>query len=185
MNPLHLHKKIIVIFHQRNFLFVLAFALLIINILLCFILVFKKDMVIIVPANLNKEIAISSSGFSQSYIEEMTVFFVHLLLDMTNDNIQYNAALMMKHVAAPAFFLFHHYFEDNTKKYKEYNLVTYFTITEIKINGLNCVIKGILTSAFGQDSKKEEKISYDIGYKNHSGKLEVVNFRIHEDKVIK
>ena len=72
---------------QRNLLIALSAILLTIVLLQTLLLFFKKERMIISPPELKQSYWVEGERFSNSYLEEMALFFTHLLLDVTEANV--------------------------------------------------------------------------------------------------
>lgn len=174
-----LHQKLKMAISQRNILVLLGSVLLFANVVLAICLFSQKQRTIVVPANLRQEMEFKGNDISVSYLEEMSTFFSSLLLDLTPKNITHKSKLVLKHVEPSAYHTLQTYFEREQKKHQEYNLATYFHLTEIVTNPelLYVDIYGVLTSQFGTEGAKEQNVSYRIKYKNVAGKLLILDFR--------
>lgn len=175
MNPLHVQKDNRILYLQRNILMVIAGIGLLANLLLSICLLSKKEKIILIPGQLNQE-AVLGDVFSISYMEEVTNFFVGLLLDLTPSNVEYKSSIVLKHVDSSSYNTLKKYFDDEEEKHKKYNLCTSFAVTNLTVKGLRVEISGILTSRFGDSGKQEQSMTYLIQYKNSHGRLLLTKF---------
>ena len=183
MNPLSIQQDNQRLFLQRNFLAVMGCVLLLVNVILAACLYGRSEKTIIVPAQLNQEVSLSGSEFSDSYMEEMTNFFIGLLLDLTPDNVGYKSSIVLKHVEPSAYNDLQKYFKEEEAKHKKYNLATHFSVTGIlEVSPLEREVEGVLTSRFGDTGKKDQQLSCRIGYKNRNGRLLLEKFELLEEK---
>lgn len=183
MNPNLLYQKQQQLRLQRNILLILGLLLLGSNVLLSIFVFSKAEKTIIVPANLTREATIEGGNFSESYIEEMTIFFSSLLLDLTPETIDYKSSILLRFVEPNSYHTLQEYFVQEGIKHKQYNLSTHFRIKVIRIlnHGNIAEIEGILMSRFGEESVKESKVTYGIEYKSLDGRLQIVSFKVKED----
>jgi len=183
MDPLSIQRDSQRLFLQRNLLIVIGGALLITNVILAACLYGHTDRTIIVPAQLNQEVSLSGAEFSESYMEEMTTFFLGLLLDLTPDNVEYKSSLVLKHVAPGSYNDLKKYFKEEAEKHKKYSLATHFSVTAISVSSaMEREVTGMLTSRFGDTGKKDQQVSYRIGYRNKNGRLLLEKFELLEEK---
>jgi len=176
MNVLAVNKSNQALYLQRNALLILVVILLFSNVVLSIVAFSKQDKTIIVPA-LMEEVSVTGKDiFSESYTEQMTLFFIPLLLDLTPSNIQYKSKVLLKYADSDSYHRFVKYFKDVGAKCKKYNLVTKFDVSSMKIldSGKRVEVKGLLSSVFGENSRKQEQVVYDISYKKAFGKLGTV-----------
>lgn len=183
MNPNLLYQKQQQLRLQRNILLVLGLVLLFSNILLSIFVLNKADKTIIIPATLAREVAMVEGRFSDSYIEEMTIFFSNLLLDLTPETIDYKSSILLRFVEPSSYHVLQEYFVQEGVKYRKYNLSTNFHVKAIRVlsGGNMAEIDGILTSRFGEESMKENKVTYKIEYKGFGGRLQIVSFKVKAD----
>ena len=175
MNPIFISEQKKKLYLQRNILFSFFVVLLISNVFLSVIAFSKKDRTVIVPA-LDREVEVVGEEFSESYVEQMTVFFLELLLDLTPENIDYKSKLLLTHVALESYHEIFHYYQDEQQRHKQYRLSTKFDLHSVEISGLKVRVGGILSSRFGEDASKQLQVSYEISYKKTGGKLQLKSF---------
>lgn len=176
MNPVHVQKDNRILYLQRNILMGIAGIGLLANLLLAICLLGRQEKVILIPGQLNQEASLYGTVFSTSYMEEVTNFFVGLLLDLTPSNVEYKSSIVLKHVDVSSYDTLKKYFDDEEEKHKKYNLSTSFAITNLTVKGLQVEIYGILTSRFGDSGKQEQNMTYLIHYKNRAGRLFLEKF---------
>lgn len=178
MNPLTLNKQNQVLYKQRNILLIICAMMITSNILLGIIAISKNDKTIIIPA-LKEEISvIGVNNFSESYIEQMSLFFINMLLDLTPANIEYKSQILLRHVDSEYYHSFVEHYKKEMQKYKKYKLATKFDITAIKIvkGGKEVEVRGILSSSFGKGSESQKPVAYIIGFTKSHGKLLITSF---------
>ncbi len=178
MNPLKSNEQNQVLYKQRNILLTICSLLLIGNILFGIIAISKNDKTIIVPALKDTVSVTGKDSFSDSYIEQMTLFYIEMLLDLTPDNIDYKAQILLKHVNSKSYHSFIEHYKEEKQKYKKYKLATKFDITGLKIfkGGEEVEVEGILSSSFGKGSESQKLATYVIGYGKSHGKLLIQTF---------
>ena len=91
MTPLEVNKHNQLLYKQRNILLFVCGLMVIGNILFGIVALSKQERIVIVP-HLKEEVSVEGGdGFSGSYLEQMTLFYVDMLLDLTADNIDYKS----------------------------------------------------------------------------------------------
>ena len=177
MNPLTLQQDNKKLFLQRNMLFIVCILMLLSNIFLSICVLGKSHRTIIVPTQLQQEFTTDGSRFSSSYIEEMTAFFLGLLLDLTPENVLHKSAIVLRHVEAESYDQLKQYFQKEDDTHKKYGLSSNFSINRIhEIGPLEYEVSGVLSSRFGETGKKDTQASYVIKYKNRFGRLLLEKF---------
>jgi len=177
MNPAVLHQQTKSLFIQRNCLFVIASLLLVSNFCLAVTTLMHKEKTILVPATLSKDVAINGDHFSLEYLEEMTLFFSDLLLDLTPDNIAYKSAVALKYIHPSHYHELKEYFKTEEERFKKYGLTTKFTLANIKITKNAAEITGILNSKFGSESQQSKETVFVIEYIRSNQGLQIKSFK--------
>jgi conjugal transfer pilus assembly protein TraE len=171
---------------QRNLLGLLLGIMFLSNIFLSISILVKDTRTVIVPAGFTNEVAVSSSGVSNSYLEEMTSFFLSYLLDLSPSNINYRSQVILRHVMPEYYQTMNNYFKDEIKKHNDYSLSTNFTIDEFDLDEkeLTAIAKGVLVSNFGKNGIQQEPKNYLIKYRYKAGKLLIEKFGVITDEEI-
>lgn len=168
---------------QRNILAGVCFLTLLGNIILASCILSNERQTYIIPAHFNKEMLLSNKRLSVSYLEEMSVFYLDLLLGLNEGNISYNSSLILRHIHPSFYKQISTFLEEEKKRYQEYRLSTHFKLTQLNIDDKNLIaeVSGILTSYYGNTGKSSDAVSYRIEYDYSAGVLTIKNFTILKD----
>jgi conjugal transfer pilus assembly protein TraE len=168
---------------QRNVLGGVSLLALIGNIILAGCIFVHERQTYIIPAHFNKEMLLSNKRLSVSYLEEMSVFYLDILLGLNEGNIGYNSSLILRHIHPSFYNQISEFLYQEQKRYKEYRLSTHFKLTNLNIDDENLVAEasGILISYFGKTGKSSDLVSYRIEYDYSAGVLTIKNFMIIKD----
>ena len=171
------------LFLQRNVLAGVSLLALLGNVILAGCIFFNERQTYIIPAHFNKELLLSNKRLSVSYLEEMTVFYLDLLLGLNESNIGYNSSLILRHIHPDFYNQISEFLYQEKERYKEYRLSTHFKLTSLNIDDTNLVAEasGMLISYFGNTGKSTDLVSYRIEYDYSSGVLTIKNFTIIKD----
>lgn len=163
---------------QRNILAGIGGFLLLSNVLLGIHILSSEREVYIVPAHLSRDVVMSNKRFSSSYLEEMSIFYLNLLLGLNEANIDYNKDIILRHIHPSFYNHISNFLDQEKKRYQDYRLSTYFKLTKLSVDDENLVVlaEGILTSYFGNNSKSADKVNYRIEYDYSGGVLTIKNF---------
>lgn len=163
---------------QRNLLAVIGGILLLSNLLLGIHILTSERQVYIVPAHLGKDVIVSNKRLSSSYLEEMSIFYLNLLLGLNEANIDYNKDIILRHIHPSFYNHISNFLEQEKKRYQDYRLSTYFKLTKLIVDdkNLSVLAEGILTSYYSNNSKSIDKITYRIEYDYSGGVLTIKNF---------
>lgn len=178
MDPNLTHQGLKSAIRQRNISLALSGVLMLTNLTLSVCLLNKVEKTIIVPASLQRSVEFKGTEMSLAYLEEMTIFFMNLLLELTPQNIEYKSRHLLKYVEPSAYHNLENYFKEEIEKHKKYNLATVFTLLEIKLtpNTLSAEIRGVLSGKFVEDGVHQQAVNYRISYKNANGRLLITEF---------
>lgn len=169
---------------QRNILSGVCLVALITNAILASCVFMQERQTYIIPAHFNKDMLLSSKRLSISYLEEISVFYLDLLLGLNESNINYNTSLILRHIHPDFYNQISKFLEEEKKRYKEYRLSTHFKLTKLEVDDKNLIVdaSGILTSYFGESGKSSDLVNYRLEYDYNGGVLTIKNFKILKDK---
>lgn len=103
MNRLFEQTRISYLLSQRNILAGLSSILLVVVFLQSIFLFFRNERIIVSPPELHQSYWVEGNRFSESYLEEMAVFFAHLLLDVSSESLLYQGEVILRHVDAESY----------------------------------------------------------------------------------
>ena len=172
---------------QRNLFLVLTVALSITSSALSLKIVLQEERIIMVPP-LSNDVTISNRKVSSGYLEQMTMVFLNSLLDLSASDVLHKRDMILKFTSNsdPSFSKkINEYFADSLEKYKNFDLVTYFTVKNMEIDEVKgeVIARGILTSRYGKHGFESNPTSYRLSFEFSGGYLRLKEFnRIVEDK---
>lgn len=168
---------------QRNILAGVCLLTLLGNVILASCIFTQERQTYVIPAHFNKEMLLSSKRLSVSYLEEMSVFYLDLLLGLNEGNIGYNTSLILRHIHPSFYSHISKFLEEEQKRYHEYRLSTHFKLTKLDIDDENLIAEasGVLISYYGNSGKSSDQVKYRIEYDYSAGVLTIKNFRIIKD----
>lgn len=172
---------------QRNLFLVLTVALSITSSALSLKILAQEERIIMVPP-LSNDVTISNRKVSSGYLEQMTMVFLNSLLDLSASDVLHKRDMILKYTSNsdPSFSKkINEYFADSLEKYKNFDLVTYFTVKNMEIDEAKgeVIARGILTSRYGKHGFESSSVSYRLSFEFSGGYLRLKEFnRIVEDK---
>lgn len=171
---------------QRN-LFVGLTLLLSVSLMFVSIKLVTMDEKTVLVPGLTQEVWTKEGGVSASYLEESTLMYLPLLLDLNPEIIDHKAAVIFKYVSqSDASYMkkVQDYFADTAKKYKQFALSTYFSVKNLEVDTKRMVVKanGVLTSRYGEEGFETTKISYLLKYEWTGGKLRLKEFEQYKEE---
>ncbi|MCE2731203.1 MAG: type IV conjugative transfer system protein TraE [Rickettsiaceae bacterium] len=172
---------------QRNLFLVLTVALSITSSALSLKILAQEERIIMVPP-LSNDVTISNRKVSSGYLEQMTMVFLNSLLDLSASDVLHKRDMILKYTSNsdPSFSKkINEYFADSLEKYKNFDLVTYFTVKNMEIDEAKgeVIARGILTSRYGKHGFESNPTSYRLSFEFSGGYLRLKEFnRVVEDK---
>lgn len=172
---------------QRNLFLLLTILLAVIGSALSLKILIQEERIIMVPP-LSLEVMISNRKVSSSYLEQMTMVFLNSLLDLSSIDVLHKRDVILKYTSNshPSFSKrINEYFADAASKYKNFDLVTYFTVKNMEIDeGSGEVIAhGTLTSRYGKHGFESIPTSYRLSFEFSGGYLRLKEFnQVIDDK---
>ena len=124
---------------QRNLFLILTILLCTGSLGLSIKLLTGSEKVILVPG-LRGEVWTSKAGVSKGYLEETSLMYLPMLLDLNPEVIDYKASIIFKYISQsdPAYMKnIQHYFAKSKEKYKKFGLSTYFSIKSLEVDVKN------------------------------------------------
>ncbi|OZG32420.1 TraE/TraK family type IV conjugative transfer system protein [Rickettsia endosymbiont of Culicoides newsteadi] len=172
---------------QRNLFLLLTILLAVTSSALSLKILMQEERIIIVPP-LTSEVMISNRKVSSSYLEQMTMVFLNSLLDLSSIDVLHKRDMILKYTSNshPSFSKrINEYFADSAEKYKNFDLVTYFTVKNMEIDETKgeVIAHGILTSRYGKRGFESTPTSYRLSFEFSGGYLRLKEFnQVVDDK---
>ena len=171
------------IVRQRNFFVVMTCLLVISNFLISVFVITNNATTILVPG-INNEMSISNRSISKSYLEEVSLMFLDMLLDLSKEDIETKRDLVLKYTKDSYLKDMQRYYQKVSKNYLEYHLSTYFVPKSLDLDTKNLVViaKGIVTSRYGNNGVNHAKASYRLKFEYVGHYLRLKEFVKIEDE---
>ena len=172
---------------QRNLFLMMTILLGVTSASLSLKILVQEERIIMVPP-LTSEVMISNRKVSSGYLEQMTMVFLNSLLDLSSMDVLHKRDLILKYTSnsQPSFSKkINEYFADALDKYKNFDLVTYFTVKNMEIDEGNgeVIAHGTLTSRYGKHGFESTPTSYRLSFEFSGGYLRLKEFnQVVEEK---
>lgn len=163
---------------QRNAFLLFGVGMLISNFVLVLCVLYKTEKIILVPPQINKTFWLRGGEVSESYIEEMSVFLVDLLLDQTPANSSYKREMLLKYVDSSRFNEMQNKLMEQENYINENDISTDFNSVTITVDAEKKISKidGDLITYVADKKISSERVSYLLGFEMVGGKLFLSNF---------
>lgn len=173
-------KKLSHINVQRNALAGLSLLLLVIVLLQTLFLFLKKERIIISPPDAKQSYWIEGNRFSPSYLEEMSLFLCHLLLDITESNIIPQGEVLLRYISPKTYGAFKTKLLEDEKKLKQEQLSLHFMPQEIQLSpdSLTVDVTGDLISYVSTQKISQVRETYRLIFEHKLGRLFLQSFKM-------
>lgn len=163
-----LSDQVRILTKQRGLFLILTLMLSFICCGLTLKLITTRDKTILVPG-LAQEVWLGQGKISESYMQELSLMYLSMLLDLNKDVIGYKEALISKYISHRStkyMKAIRQYFSHVKEQYKQFGLSTYFSVKSLEVNASdNSVIaKGVLTTKFGDHGIDVKEASYFMNF---------------------
>lgn len=174
------------IIRQRNLFLLLTILLSLTSASLSIKLLAMEERIVMVPP-LTSEVTISNRRVSSGYLEQMTMVFLNSLLDLSAADVLHKRDIILKYTSSSDSGFaksINEYFANAFEKYKNFDLVTYFTVKNMEINESTgeVIAHGILTSRYGKHGFEANAASYLLSFEYSGGYLRLKEFKAVVDK---
>jgi type IV conjugative transfer system protein TraE len=174
------NQNIEIVARQRNIFIVLCMLSLICLLIVSLKLLSTHERTILIPG-LNQEAWASDKGVSSSYLEETTVMYLPLLLDLDSTSIDWKRDRIMTYVSNSNELnlkLLTEYFARVKEQYNQFSLSTHFALKKLVTNPEQLKVKayGQLVSRFGDRGFESEIAAYSLSYEWVAGRLLIKEF---------
>ena len=164
---------------QRNWYAGFSIILVLIVLLQAVLLFFKNEKIIISPPELTQSYWVEGNRFSNSYLEEMALFFTHLILDVSESNILPQGEILLRYVSSNAYGEFKNKLLSDEKRLKNQQLSLQFTIQELEfIEPMKANIVGSLSSYVGSQKISTTQETYRISFSQKKSRLFLESFEM-------
>ena len=174
------NQNIEIVARQRNIFIVLCMLSLICLLIVSLKLLSTNERTILIPG-LNQEAWASDKGVSSSYLEETTVMYLPLLLDLDSTSIDWKRDRIMTYVSNSNELnlkLLTEYFARVKEQYNQFSLSTHFALKKLVTDPEKLKVKayGQLVSRFGDRGFESEIAAYSLSYEWVAGRLLIKEF---------
>jgi conjugal transfer pilus assembly protein TraE len=171
-------KKNDILAQQRNISVIIAFVLLVIDLMLVVLLLKRDATTILVPSSLTSSVSISTKRPHNTYLESFSRDVVYTMLNLTPNNVEYaeKAILSFAHGSA------HGILKSQLERIKVSIMSKKFSTTFYPIaifpdsTTMSVLVEGMLHTFLGQKEVERKKKKYEIKYDYTAGRLTIVGF---------
>jgi conjugal transfer pilus assembly protein TraE len=162
---------------QRNALSALTAGLLISNILLVLFCFTRSERIIMIPPEVKQSFWVEHGQVSNSYLEEMSSFFLHLALDRSPESIDFQNQVLLRYASPHAYGSLKSQLLEDEKRLKQERLSTHFHAHKIIVDqkNLTAKVEGTLHKFVGGAAIGTLPVQYNLRFSYTKGKLFIEN----------
>jgi conjugal transfer pilus assembly protein TraE len=135
--------------------------------------------VIITPPELTQSYWVQGSAFSKSYLEEMALFFSHLLLDVSQDSILSQGEVVLRYVVPNSYGVFKSKLLEDEQRLKKHQLSLHFIPKSVAfVQPLTVEVQGYLNHYVGSQRVSQVQETYRIDFSQKKSQLFLESFRV-------
>jgi conjugal transfer pilus assembly protein TraE len=180
MNTNIFNSKIKQLVKSRNTLGVVAALIMFSNIILGAALLLKDERVVIIPAQTKQGFWTTNSVVSKEYLEEMSVFFTSLILDVSPSSAPFKRDMVLRHVTPETYGVLKRNLIAEENRYVKENLSTSFKPIKANIDAerLEVDLEGILAGYIAGKRVTQKKETIRIRFNYKQGILSLKSFKM-------
>lgn len=165
---------------ERNIALMMAIIMGIGNLLLIIKISSNKERVVVVPAYNHQGFWVEKANVSKEYLEQMSLFFIENLLNLTQDSIAYQRDVILKHVDPEFYAPLKKRFLEEEKRYRQEYLTTNIKPMKLIVDEAQktTTVIGIFTSFIAGKLIKQTKDSYELKFGYEHGRLLIKSFKL-------
>ena len=165
---------------QRNLLAGLSLCLLMVVTLQAILLFFKSEKIIVHPPELKQSYWVEGNSFAPTYLEEMALYYCHLLLDVSAGNVLHQGNILLRYVAPSEYGHFKaRLFEEEKRLRRENVSLTFNPVDCIVTPGQMTVdINGDLLTYVSDKKISQHRETYRVTFDSKSSRLFLKSFSL-------
>lgn len=177
-------NRISYLLSQRNILAALSCILLLIVLLEAIFLFFRSEKIIISPPELHQRYWVEGNRFSEGYLEEMAIFYAHLLLDVSAETLLYQGEVVLRSVDADSYSRIRTQIFKDAEKLKKENATSRFEPKKAIISNkdMEVKLKGVMTQFVSGKLVSSFEETFIIRFSSYKGKLYIKDFALLDTK---
>jgi len=127
----------------------------------------KKDRVIVVPPKIEKEVWLESNKVSDSYLEQMGIFFTTFAANMSPINAEYNSKVLAEYTDPSALAELKNEIASQGAYFKKNNITQAFFPESVKVNAEDrfVSVEGTAVRYVGSVKISQEKMVVNVRFK--------------------
>ena len=176
LNTARLHHLI----HQRNIFVGMSAILLGTNVLLAVKTFSHHERIIITPPEVHQSFWVEGNRVSNHYLEEMSLYFAHLLLDTSEASAPFNREVILRYANPESYGALKTQLLEDEQRYKKEQLSTSFkpSIVQVDNKRMTADITGDLLSYVGSKKISQYGETYRFQFHYDRGRLLINSFSL-------
>lgn len=140
---------------------------------------FGRDRTIVTPPTIEKSFWVTASTAAPAYVEQMTLWIASLILDVTPENIDYKATLLLQYAHPDAHGKLKERQVLESQRLKRDNAVTYFVLQTIRSHPekMAALVSGRLHTLINGNHVADQDKNYLVRFRMDGGRAHLVAFQ--------
>ena len=132
-----------------------------------------RERVIVVPPTISKSFWLDSEKVSGEYLDQMAVFLMHLILNVSPRSIDYQSKTLLQYASPDAYAELKTAMAATGEKLKRDNAVTMFQPVGLTVDepGMRVALNGVLATYIGDKRVSEASKAYLVEFRYAGGRL--------------
>lgn len=180
MNFNHLKNTVHSLIKQRSALLIITIGLLVSNIVLSIKLLSQTSRVIIIPPEIQKSFWVDHHTVSPEYLEQMSTFIAHQILDVTASSAQRQREIVLSYVAPELYNPLKKRLKAEEDFLRKDQVSTSFKTTNITVDPENLTVEliGEMNHYVASQRIKHEAETYILTFIYKGQRLQLKSFKL-------
>ena len=183
MNLTYLKSNLENLIKQRSALMVISVGLLLSNLLLVIKIMSDSTRIIITPPEIQKSFWVEKGSVSPEYLEQMSLFIAHLVLDVSPGSAKRQRDVALGYVSPKFYNALKKRLEDEEAFLKKEQVSLSFKPTHITVDAkeLEVTLLGEMNHYVASERIKNSQESYKLHFDYRGSKLHLTSFKLQGD----
>lgn len=142
------------------------------------------ERIVLIPPQVSKSFWVDGQHVSSDYLSEMGLFFTHLRLNTTQENIGLQQDMLLRYVHPSLYTKIKAQLIQEAERVKTSHLTLLFHPVNIQVDSKKWLVRvtGDLQATIGQDMQPSQRVIYQIVFTYDAGRLLVKSFEEIKDR---
>ncbi|MBT4879512.1 MAG: type IV conjugative transfer system protein TraE [Alphaproteobacteria bacterium] len=165
---------------QRNLLLSFSLSLLLLNFIQSISTLTKNERIVVVPPEVRREYWFEKNRVSRTYLEEMTLFFADLLLEMSPESAPFKREIILRNTSSSSYGTLKSQLLEGEERLKKEHVTTAFHANSVTVHPdkLTAIVTGDLAQFVGEKRVSQSRDTYEFQFSYKLGRLLIESFKL-------